>query len=140
MRSAFVVLFALAFCSSCATTHMVEPQTTGQDVDFARATHVQIRLSNFEFSPKEIRLQAGTPYVLDIINVASGSHNFTAPEFFAAGKVAPEDAQKISDGQIEVPKNQSRAIRIVPATGTYRLVCTHFGHSALGMRGDIVVE
>lgn len=29
---------------------------------------------------------------------------------------------------------------IAPATGTYKLACTHFGHAALGMTGKIVVH
>ena len=50
----------------------------------ARPASVEVRLSNFDFTPETIRLRAGEPVVLHLVNSARGGHNFSAPEFFAA--------------------------------------------------------
>lgn len=139
MRTSLTIL-SLALLSGCASTHEIEPNPASAAVDFAKAKVVEVTLSNFEFTPSVIDLQAGTPYVLKIVNRASGGHNFTAPEFFAAAKVAPEDAAQIAGGQIEVKGGETATIGLVPGTGTYKLVCTHFGHATLGMTGKIVVH
>ena len=102
---------------------------------------IQIVLSNFSFTPNMVRLQRNTPYVLHLMNSASGGHAFSAPELFAAVMVAPEDRGKIIGGKIEIGAGQSVDIAITPMTaGTYPIVCTHFLHQSFGMHGQAVVE
>src|SRR6185503_20561167 len=48
------------------------------------ARTVEIRLSSFDFTPNEIRLRAGEPVILHLVNSGRGGHNFSAPQFFAA--------------------------------------------------------
>ena len=103
------------------------------------ARMVEVRLSNFDYSPREIRLRAGEPVVLRLVNSSGGGHDFSAPAFFAAARVDTGEAL-VRRGKIEVPSRQSVSVRLVPARGTYRLRCTHLLHSAFGMRGQIVVE
>ena len=45
---------------------------------------VEVRLSSFDFTPNEIRLRAGEPVTLHLVNNGRGGHNFSAPQFFAA--------------------------------------------------------
>jgi plastocyanin len=98
---------------------------------------VEVQLSNFDFSPDTIRLRAGQPVVLHLVNTGRGGHNFAAPDFFAgaAGVSGP-----VRGGTVEVPGGQSVDIRLTPARGSYRLRCTHTLHSTFGMRGRIIVE
>ncbi|HST35726.1 MAG TPA: cupredoxin domain-containing protein [Allosphingosinicella sp.] len=98
---------------------------------------VEIRLSNFDFTPSAIHLSAGQPVVLRLVNTAGGGHNFTAPEFFAAAREVHGPVQR---GRIEVAGHQSVDIRLTPARGSYRLRCTHTLHTSFGMTGRIVVE
>ena len=49
-----------------------------------RARTVEVRLSSFDFEPETIRLAAGEPVVLHLVNAGQGGHNFSAPQFFAA--------------------------------------------------------
>jgi plastocyanin len=104
------------------------------------AAEQRVELSNFDFSPRELHLHAGQPVALVLANLASGGHDFAAPEFFAAARVQPGDAGLVVDGEVEVPARSTRTVHLVPAAGTYRLNCTHTFHTMFGMKGTIIVE
>lgn len=98
---------------------------------------LEVRLSSFDFTPSTIRLAAGQPVVLHLVNNGGGGHNFAAPEFFAA---AQRVSGPVERGRVEVPGRRSVEIRLTPARGSYRLRCTHTLHTSFGMTGRIVVE
>ena len=98
---------------------------------------IEVQLSSFDFTPSTIRLSAGRPVVLHLVNSGGGGHNFAAPEFFAAAQGVEGPVER---GRVEVPGRQSVDIRLTPARGTYRLRCTHTLHTSFGMTGEIVVE
>lgn len=133
-------LAAAALLGGCAHPHAITPRVAGAGVDFGDARAVEVRLSSFAFTPATITLDAGRPVVLRLVSASSGRHDFTAPEFFAAARVAPQDAAKLSRGQVDLAGRQTATIRLVPAAGTYDIACSHFGHAALGMTGKIVVR
>ena len=139
MRLPFV-LMASGALAACAASHPIEPQLASPSVTFGSAEVMRVELANFDFSPREIRLHAGQPYELQLANIASGAHDFAAPEFFAAAQVKPEDATLVAGGEVEVAGMTTSAVHLVPAAGEYKLVCTHTGHALLGMTGRIVVE
>ncbi len=139
MRVAFA-LGVLALLSACASTHAIQPVLASPSIDFSRAETVEVVLANFKFAPAELHLTPGRPYLLKFTNSAGGGHDFTAPDFFAAAQIYPDDAARISDGQVELEGGESSTIRLVPNKGEYKIVCTHFGHSALGMTGKIIVR
>jgi len=102
---------------------------------------VQVQLSNFKFTPSTIVLDHGQSYVLRLVNVASGGHDFTATEFFATAAVAPADRRWIQEGEIEIPSGQVREIHLTaPAAGSYKVKCSHSFHKMFGMSGRIVVR
>jgi uncharacterized cupredoxin-like copper-binding protein len=113
---------------------------TAAQVDWSHAQRVQVQLSNFKFAPRDLRLQAGQPTVLHLVNETEGGHDFTAPEFFAAADVKEEDRPDARDGSIEVPSGQSRDIALIPARGRYKLKCSHMLHTTFGMKGEIFVD
>lgn len=101
---------------------------------------IAVELASFDFSPSTISMVHGRAYLLRLTNVSDGGHDFAAPEFFAAARIAPEDARAIDHGRIEIAGGQTVSIRLsAPAPGTYRVKCTHFLHSTFGMKGRIVV-
>src|SRR6478735_84976 len=104
------------------------------------AAEQRVELSNFDFAPHELHLRAGQPVALVLANIASGGHDFSAPEFFAAARIEPADAALVTEGEIDVPAKSTRTVHLVPAAGTYKLSCTHMMHAMFGMRGTIVVE
>ena len=107
--------------------------------DYSRATAVEVVLKSFSFTPDTVRLRAGMPVRLTIRD-AKGGHNFAAPAFFKAARIAPDDASKVRGGKIELKGGEAVTIRLVPAAGQYKLVCTHFLHTSFGMKGRIVVD
>ena len=98
---------------------------------------VEVRLSNFDFTPDRIVLRAGEPVLLHLVNSSGGGHDFSAPRFFAA---ASNVSGPVHDGEVDVPSHGSVDVRLTPARGTYRLRCTHILHSTFGMTGQIVVQ
>jgi plastocyanin len=121
------VLFALA---------MIAPlPALAQDAPAPRT--VEVRLSNFSFTPEAIALNAGRPVTLHLVNTGGGGHNFSAPQFFAA---STNVSGPIREGVVEVPGHQSVDITLTPSPGSYRLRCTHTMHSTFGMHGTITVE
>jgi uncharacterized cupredoxin-like copper-binding protein len=124
--------FAAALTALAATPAAVSAQ--GE-------TKVPIALSSFAFTPSTITLVHGQPYVLELTNTSSGGHNFAAPAFFAAARIAPTDRAKIGKKGVEVNSGETVAIHLTaPAAGRYKLRCTHFLHSSFGMNGEIVVS
>lgn len=134
------MLLATVTMALCTSSHANQPQAAVPSTASEEAIEQRVELSNFDFNPKEIHLQAGHPYALVVANQASGGHNFAAREFFAAAKIQPADASLITGGEIEVPAMSTRTVHLVPAAGSYKLSCTHTGHAFLGMKGKIVVE
>ena len=122
--------FAAGLIACCGSSHAIAQSATEQRVE----------LSNFDFVPRELHLHAGQPVALVLANGASGGHDFSAPEFFAAARIEPADAALVTDGEIDVPAKSMRTVHLVPAAGTYKLTCTHTMHAMFGMKGTIVVE
>jgi uncharacterized cupredoxin-like copper-binding protein len=132
---------AISVGALLAVSALTMPVTaSAQSSTFSNATPLEVDLSNYKFMPEPIQLKAGQAYRLTLVNQAHGGHNFTAREFFAAAQVAPEDAGKVSKGQVKLKGGESVTLTLVPAAGTYDLSCTILGHAGRGMKGHIVVE
>lgn len=102
---------------------------------------VSIDLSSFKFTPDTVTLEHGQRYVLHLANTSDGGHNFVAREFFEAATVDPADQARIVKGGVDLDSGQTADIHLVaPPAGTYKLHCSHFMHSAFGMKGKIVVQ
>ena len=108
-------------------------------VDWSRAANAEVVLRSFAFTPATLRLRAGVPIRLTLRDT-KGSHSFSAPAFFAAARIAPADAGRVVKGKVELERGEAVTIRLIPAAGSYRLVCTHLLHTSFGMKGRIVVE
>jgi plastocyanin len=103
------------------------------------AKTITVRLSSFAFTPDHLRLKAGVPVRLRLVNESNGGHDFSAPAFFAASRPLP-NSWSPPDGDVAVGSNKTVEIALVPRTpGTYRVECTHFLHSLFGMHGTVEV-
>jgi plastocyanin len=104
-------------------------------------TPISITLSDYAFSPGTLNLKSGLTYQIHFINSGSKDHNFSAPEFFAAAQVAPDDQAKVKKGLVALESGQSVDISVTPGQpGTFAVECTHFMHKMMGMHGSIIVQ
>jgi uncharacterized cupredoxin-like copper-binding protein len=102
---------------------------------------ISVELSNFKFSPDQLTLQHGHAYRLHLVNEAGGAHDFMAPEFFAASKVAAPNSGSVVEGKIRLAGHQAVDVTLTPEkAGTYEFHCSHFMHSGMGMKGQIIVQ
>ena len=99
-----------------------------------------ITLTNYAYTPSVITLKANVPVTLHLVNNATKSHDFSAPEFFAGAAMTPAEKSKVVDGAIDLDDGQTVDVTLTPHAGTYALTCTHFMHSMLGMTGKIIVQ
>lgn len=105
-------------------------------------TVVNVQLTSFSFSPKTIVLDHGRSYVLRLHNASKDGHDFTAPGFFAASRIAAADRAMVSEGEVEVHPGMVHEIHLTaPASpGRYKLKCSHSFHKMFGMSGTILVR
>lgn len=104
-------------------------------------TTLDVVLADFSFTPSDISLHHGQPYVLHLTNQGSGGHNFSGQSFFAAVTLDEKSKASIRNGKVEVPKGTSVDIGFTPVTpGSYPIKCTHFLHSGFGMKGTITIH
>lgn len=106
----------------------------------AQPRTVEIRLSSFDFNPEVIRLRAGEPVVLRLVNDDDRGHTFSAPLFFQRARLAPGQNVPITDGTILVRDGNVVTLQLTPARGDYHLICTKLMHEEMGMEARIIVE
>jgi len=115
-------------CAAFVFTLAAGSAARAQDGGMMAGTHhvqqIEIQMSNFAYSPNAIELLSGSDYLLHFVNTGSTGHDFSAPEFFAAGTVAPEDRAKLADGSVEVEGGATVDVRFTATKpGTYKVVC-----------------
>ena len=105
----------------------------------ADAETITVRMSSFAFDPEQLRVKAGVPVRLRLVNESSGGHDFSAPAFFAASTFA-RGSSPPPNGDVAVGPHRTVEVALVPRTqGIYRVECTHFLHSLFGMHGTVEV-
>ena len=116
--------------------------------DWSKQQTTTVELNEFSYTPSVIRVRAGTPYKMELVNRGTMKHYFTAPEFFRA--IATRKVQSNHDGEIKapyftalemMPNGGQLDLYFVPVKpGTYRVECTIPGHVEQGMVGQLLVE
>ena len=134
-----------------ATQAPAAEQYVANVADFVKAADwdtkktVTIELAEMSFTPKDITLEAGQPYVLEVVNKGTVKHEFTAEDFMRT--VATRKAET-TESEVKVPffteievfagkKAELFLIPLIP--GTYTLLCEIEGHLEAGMFGTITV-
>ncbi len=113
--------------------------------DWGAMQTITVEMDEFTFTPETLTFEVGKPYKLEIVNLGTKKHYFTAEEFYQS--VAFRKAQDNS-GEIKAP--YFKAVEIFPGeqadlyliptkTGTYDSICTIAGHPEAGMVGNITV-
>jgi plastocyanin len=107
----------------------------------AAPTVIPVQLSSYRFTPAEIELTHGQPYVLRLHNVSGKGHDLRAKAFFQNVRLASGSESKVENGRVPVEEDQSVDIALTPLTpGAYEMHCSRPFHSMQGMKGEIVVR
>jgi plastocyanin len=100
------------------------------------ARTVRISVGDYAFRPDEIRVKAGRPLVLELVNIDGITpHNFTL-----------EDARAGLDIDVSLAPRETKPVRFVPTrAGRYVFYCNKKlpflkSHRARGMEGVLIVE
>lgn len=115
--------------------------------DWSKMETMAMEMRGFSFNPDTLRFKKDAPYKLEIKNVGTEKHYFTATSFFKA--VASRKIQSNTDGEIKAP--YFTALEVFPGRqldfyfvpvkkGSYYLLCTIEGHEEQGMHGESVIE
>jgi uncharacterized cupredoxin-like copper-binding protein len=114
-------------------------QVAATSIDWGTAKTMTVKLTDFDFTPSDLNIEAAQPVKLMLVNDGSGVHDFSAPAFFGAASLR-QGSTAPAGGKVSVAKGQSAEIDLVPgAAGKYPLTCTEFLHDMLGMTGTITV-
>ena len=113
--------------------------------DWDAARKVRIELGEMFFKPKNVTLEAGKPYVLELVNNGDVEHEFTADKFFRS--VATRKIES-ANSEVKVPfftetevfAGKTVELLVIPVIpGTFEMLCLIPGHREAGMEGTITV-
>ncbi len=108
--------------------------------EWRQSRDYEVRIADMDFEPQTIRLKAGEPVRLRLVNISEASHSFSAGGFFSRAQLRNRDKRLVSGGSVTVPAGDVREVLLVPAAGRYRARCGNLLHRILGMSSEIVVE
>lgn len=103
---------------------------------------VTVSMANFSYTPADLHLHSGHPVTMHFVNNGSGGHDFTAEEFFATATMDAANRARVggAKGRVALDKGESIDVTLTPKAGTYKVHCSHFMHSTMGMTGKLVVD
>lgn len=116
--------------------------------DWSRVEHVKIELRDSGVLPQELRLKAGQPYRLTLLNAGVNNHYFNAPEFYRSIAVRKAEVPRYA----EIKAARITTFEVFAAGGTVDLwfvplekgrfvAHCHLGnHRDMGVEARLVVE
>jgi len=118
--------------------------------DWNKMETVTVELTEHEFSPKDLKLKADTPYRLVLKNLGEKDHYYTATEFFKSVAWRKAQTPKPYGGEIKAPYftavemyKKGGTVELFFVTvkkGSFEVICTIDDHKEKGMSGSITVE
>lgn len=107
--------------------------------EWRQARDVELRLGPNDISPGRVRLRAGEPVRLRVINNTLGAYRLRAPALFQTAEMRRRDREASRDG-IAIAPGETRELLLVPRAGRYVLASTSLVRRVLGMRTLVVVD
>jgi hypothetical protein len=105
---------------------------------------VYVIMSDRGFTPREVVMRRGAPYVLHIVNRSGKGHNLTQEAFFRSARVAPVDRGWTRNGRISLRPGEHVEIHLdAPTTrrgGTYEFSSTVLGDSDDDYKGRFLIR
>jgi len=98
---------------------------------------VTVTIGSRFYAPDPIRLPAGQPITLKLVNGDSSTHAFGARRFFRSAKILSGDAK---GGNIELAPGETATVTLIPVKGSFKVECSRHQMDKLGMQGQIIVN
>lgn len=139
---AMVLAVLLPACQSLPGRSAEEDAQVVAATDWSRVEHVKIELRDSGVLPQELRLRAGQPYRLTLLNAGVNNHYFNAPEFYRSIAVRKAEVPRYA----EIKAARITTLEIFAAGGTVDLWFVPLGkgrfvaHCHLGNHRDMGVE
>ena len=112
---------------------------TATSVDWSSAQRVEIRMTEYEFVPNQLRFRRDQPYQLHLVNAGKEGHDFTAEDFFASVQVKNPEALNPGGTSVFLQPGQITDIYFVaPNAGLFAPRCAD--HDWAGMTATIFVD
>lgn len=138
----------VAGCGAVPTRSEAELARIVREADWDRMAEVRIELKDSGFSPRELRLKAGQPYRLTLVNMGVNNHYFNAEEFFRS--IAARKAQVPRYAEMKAVYFSSFELYAAGGTmelwfvpldrGRYRAHCHLGNHAEMGVEGHVIIE
>lgn len=143
-----------ALLAACQTPPAAAPDPVADGAaivaaaDWSAMETVTVELAEHSFTPRDLRLQAGKPYRIQLRNVGEKHHYYTAPEFFRSvawrklmvDKQAEIKVDYVLATEVMARKGQLDLFLVPVRKGSYLVICTLDDHRQHGMEGTIIVE
>ncbi len=107
--------------------------------EWRSARDVELRLAPNDIAPAEVRVKAGEPVRLRIINGTLGAYRLSAPGLLSAATMRRRDRDALGGGLLIQPGEVRELVINAPA-GRYAIASTSIVRRLLGMRAEIIVE
>lgn len=119
---------------------LAAPSGQQREPEWRTAVEQDILLHPFRYEPREIRLPAGTPVLLQFVNNGQAMLSFRSPRFFAAAQIRRDDRRRLQDGGFRLAPGARLRIALVPARGHYVAYSGYIVQRLRGMTARIIVE
>jgi hypothetical protein len=119
---------------------LAAPAAEQREPEWRTAVETDILLHPFTYEPREIRLRAGRPVLLQFVNNGQAFLGFRAPRFFAAAQIRRGDRDRVRNGGFRLAPGARLRISLVPAAGQYQAYSGYLVQRLRGMTARIVVE
>jgi len=127
-----------ALSAALAATAVFTAPGGAAAVDWPAAERVEVRMTEYEFTPSALRLRHGVPYQLHLVNAGKEGHDFTAPDFFAAVQLRDPDVGNHGKSIYLRPGEATDIYFLAPIAGLFAPRCAD--HDWAGMTATIIVE
>lgn len=128
---------------------IADPGKHIQAADWSKATTIDIRIRDDEFTPPLVRLKQNRPYVLRISNGDDTWRYFQAHDFFRTAaidnlSVGKKDSAETCINVLVIPEQETAELRLVPTRDGEYSFDSHFFFNpwvpGFGFGGNIIVE
>jgi uncharacterized cupredoxin-like copper-binding protein len=124
---------------TCAAVAIACHGEAAASVDWSKAEAVELRMTEYEFVPNQLRFRRDMPYRLHLINIGKEGHDFTAGDFLSAVEVRNPDVLNESRTSIFLEPAQNADIYFVARrAGLFAPRCAD--HDWAGMTATIIVD